>query len=301
MNRVTLHHALRALLVAVVATLAAVASETAPAAHSNAAATAANSTTFQDRVAEEDARAPDISAVVVSNDDAGLLSFEVQFANRAALGPGEELSLWFDTDRNRATGLLGSDRFIELIGGQLTLVDWNSFAEVPATTLAAVPGASTVTIRIGARELGVGTSFGFYVWTDANPEDHDVTDVDTAPDDFFTGWGYDVKAAPPTLSLAALTCTPSPARSAKPLTARTTVKISRGGIAESLPADATVTWTAFVGSTRLKPRGATRQPSGALSATWLVPKASKGKRVRVSVTVIAETVTVTKNQICRIT
>jgi hypothetical protein len=288
------------LLLATTMALAAIASQAAPAAQTRAAVQTANTTTFQDSVAEEDARAPDVSMVVVSNDDAGLLTFEIHFANRATLAPGEELSLWFDTDGNHETGILGSDRSIELIGSRLTLVEWGPYEEVPATTLAAVPGPSTVTIRIAARELGAGTSFSFHVWTDATPEDDDVSDVDTAPDAFWIGWPYEVKVVPLTLAFAALTCTPSPARSAKPVTARTTVTVARGTVGEPLPADARVTWTALVGTTRLKLRGTATRPSGAVSATWLVPKSSRGKRIRVSVTVTAENVTVSKSQTCRI-
>ena len=290
------------LLLATTTVLAAIATQAAPGAQSSGVARTANSITFQDSVGDEDARAPDVSTVVVANDDAGLLTFEVHFANRPALGPGEELSLWFDTDNNFRTGLLGSDRFIELVGSDLVLMDGESFDEVPTTTLAAVPGPSTVTIRIGVKELGVapGASFHFYIWADANPDDDDVSDVDTAPDDFFEGWVYEIKASPPTMSAAALTCTPTPARSGKPVTGKTRVTFARGAAAEPLPSTATVTWTAVVGSIKLRPRGTTRQPSGALSATWLVPKSSKGKRLRVSVTVTAENVTVSKSQLCRI-
>ena len=99
---------LEAVLLAATMVLAAAPSQAAPAATVGRVAQTANTTTFQDSVAEEDARAPDVSTVVVSNDDAGLLAFEIHFANRATLAPSEELSLWFNTDGNPANG--GSGR-----------------------------------------------------------------------------------------------------------------------------------------------------------------------------------------------
>src|SRR5262245_23935380 len=158
------------LLLATTTVLAAIASQAAPGAQTSAIARTANSVTFQDSVAEEDARAPDVSTVIVSNDDAGLLSFEIHFATRPTPGPGEELSLWFDTDSNFRTGLLGSERFIELIGSNLTLTDINSFDVVSAPSLSASAAASSVTIRVRANELGVAAPFVFYVWTDATPD-----------------------------------------------------------------------------------------------------------------------------------
>jgi hypothetical protein len=273
----------------------------APPAPAGVHAAAANSATLQDSVAEEDARAPDISTVVVSNDDAGLLSFEIHFANRVALGPGEELSLWFDTDRNPKTGLLGSDRFIELIGGAVTLTNAETYEEEAAPSLTATAGASAVTIRIRANELGTKAAFDFFIWADATPDDEDVTDVDTAPDAFWVGWTYEVKVPPPppVLALSAIVCTPKPVRSGKPMTAKARVSISRGDVPEALASAATVTWTAAVGSARLKTRSTAVFTDGVLSATWLLPKSAKGKPVRLSVSVTQEGVTTVKRQACR--
>jgi len=48
--------------------------------------TAANSQTFPDSIGE-DASAPDITSIVVSNDDAGLITFQINVSNRPALTP----------------------------------------------------------------------------------------------------------------------------------------------------------------------------------------------------------------------
>jgi hypothetical protein len=220
----------------------------APPAPAGTHAAAANSVTFQDSVGEEDPRAPDVTTVVVSNDDAGLLSFEIHFANRVALGPGEELTLWLDT-----------------------------------------------------KELGAQAAFDFFIWVDATPEDEDVSDVDTAPDTFWVGWTYELKLPPPppALELSAIVCTPKPVRSGKPMTAKAKVSISRASVPEALGSAAAVTWTATVGSARLKTRSTAVFTDGVLSATWLLPKSTKGKLARLSVSVTQEGITTAKRRACR--
>ncbi len=63
----------------------------------------ANSATFQDS-ASEDPAAPDITTIVVSNDNARVLTFQVNIPNRPTLTPDMLLSAFVDTDANPATG-----------------------------------------------------------------------------------------------------------------------------------------------------------------------------------------------------
>src|SRR6266545_614669 len=83
------------------------------------ARSAANSTTFPDSIGE-DANAPDITNVVVSNDDAGNITFQINISNRPALTADMFLLVFLNTDQNSATGntqLLGADYYIELDPG----------------------------------------------------------------------------------------------------------------------------------------------------------------------------------------
>ena len=50
-----------------------------------------NSTTYPDSTGEDSA-APDITSVVVSNDDAGLITFQVTVSNRPTMTAGHGLS-----------------------------------------------------------------------------------------------------------------------------------------------------------------------------------------------------------------
>jgi hypothetical protein len=70
---------------------------------SSPAATAANTTTYQDSSGENQA-APDITTLVVSNTDAGIVSFRVNIPNRATLSADMLIALEVDTDNNSATG-----------------------------------------------------------------------------------------------------------------------------------------------------------------------------------------------------
>ena len=68
-----------------------------------AARTTANSATFADS-SGEDANAPDITSIAVSNDDAGMITFKINISNRPALTPDMTVLLFLDTDQNATTG-----------------------------------------------------------------------------------------------------------------------------------------------------------------------------------------------------
>ena len=92
-----------------------------------AARTTTNSTTFPDS-SGEDAAAPDITSVVVSNDDAGMITFKINIANRPALTADMSVLLFLDTDQKPTTGdhgQLGADYLIELDPGSVGLFQWN--------------------------------------------------------------------------------------------------------------------------------------------------------------------------------
>ena len=87
-----------------------------PAALGGSSHATANSQTFNDSVGE-DPNAPDITSIAVSNDDAGLITFQVNISNRPALTPDMLLLMFLDTDNNAATGdpdSLGADYAIDL-------------------------------------------------------------------------------------------------------------------------------------------------------------------------------------------
>ena len=66
-------------------------------------AAAANSATYQDSTGEN-AGAPDITTITVSNTDAGMLSFRVNIPNRPTLDQGTIFEIWVDSDNKTTTG-----------------------------------------------------------------------------------------------------------------------------------------------------------------------------------------------------
>src|SRR5262245_49396740 len=111
-----------AILIALAALLVGV-----PAALGGSSHAAANSQTFNDSVGE-DANAPDITSIAVSNDDAGNITLQVNISNRPALTPDMFLLVFLDTDNNSATGdpdSLGADYANQLQAGAIGLFQWN--------------------------------------------------------------------------------------------------------------------------------------------------------------------------------
>jgi len=85
-----------------------------PLAPASSSAVAANSVTFNDSTGE-DPQGPDITTIVVSNNDAGIISFQINVPNRPQLTPDMAIILFVDSDSNASTGdpdNLGADYVI---------------------------------------------------------------------------------------------------------------------------------------------------------------------------------------------
>src|SRR5687767_4588203 len=131
---------------------------------------ASNTMTYQDSTGENPA-APDITTIVVSNNDAGMITFQINIPNRPQLTRDILVDMLIDTDSNPATGdpdNLGADYAIELFLGEVVLFKWDGTAltrrvgDPPAITLV-YSWAGGVTIKISAAELGNTKKFGFGV------------------------------------------------------------------------------------------------------------------------------------------
>lgn len=262
----------------------------------------ATSRTYKDGTGENPA-APDISTVVVSNDDDRFVSFQIQFSNRTDIGPTEVIHILLDADQQRATGEppLGFDYDIQFYGREATLWRWNATANdwslAPSTTLTSHPAPSSLTLRVNANELGQTSFFRFIVEAGADI-DGPNPQWDAAPNPPAL-WLYGVTVAA-ALRIASLVCTPNPVVGGKLMTAKAKVLVTRGGAAEQLGPTTHVTWTATAGRLRLKPRSTSMAPNGNLTSTWKVPTTMRGKSIRISVTVAVEDVTVTRTRVYRI-
>ena len=113
-----------------------------------------NSQNFPDSTGE-DAQAPDITSVQVSNDDAGMITIKVNISNRPALTSDMVVLVYLDTDQKATTGdsnLLGSDYVIQLVPGAVALFQWNGSDFTNAhTDLAPDPGHGFFSYKVIAK------------------------------------------------------------------------------------------------------------------------------------------------------
>ena len=263
------------------------------------AATAANSTTYQDSTGEN-AAAPDITTLTVSNSDAGVISFRVAIPNRQQFTQDMLLLLFVDSDANPQTGdptELGADYVIEIFGGEAALFRWDGTnftrraGDPPATSL--IFGyMGGVTITISAAELGNTKKFGFSfiavsgITIDPNTSDLDFTNAvaDISPAANSGLHQYEVKITPPTLVVRRLKPTPARPIAGRPFTLRL---VAARSDTNAVVQNGRVTCVGRIGSARLRAQ-VQRVQGGAAVCTWNIPLGAKGKQFRGSVTVAFE-------------
>ena len=260
---------------------------------------AANSATFTDSSGENPA-APDITTIVVTNDDAGMISFKISVPNRPTLGPDFELDVLVDTDSNAQTGdpsLAGTDYLILLQRGEVALLKWDGsgysrrFGDPSAVTLSsAYQGGPTV--KISAGELGNTKRFRFLVLVASGVEFDPVTgtpDYTNAVDDIAPGGGaglypFEVKTAPATLQVRKFTPTP-----ARPIAGRTfalrlrAARSDTGAVIKS----GRVICVGRVGKSALRAQSG-RFVGREAVCTWRIPAGAEGKPFRGSITIVFE-------------
>lgn len=255
---------------------------------------AANSTSYQDSTGEDPA-APDITTIVVSNDDAGMITFRINVPNRPQLTPDMAAFMFIDGDANQGTGdpdNLGAEYIIQLIQGEVILFKWDGSDFTLSSTQSSLTHSWSggATIKISASDLGNTRRFGF----DANilsglvfdpvTGELDATKVrrDSAPT--FGFYTYQVKITPPTLVVKKLTTAPAAPAAGKPFTLRLVAARSDTG---AVVQNGRVTCAGSIGNARLKAQ-VQRVVAGAATCTWNIPAAAKGKAFRGLVGVVFE-------------
>jgi hypothetical protein len=263
---------------------------------------ASNSQNFPDSTGE-DANAPDITSVAVSNDDSGHMVFKVNISNRPALTADMFVLLFLDADANPATGdtqSLGADYVIELDPGAVGLFKWDgtNFSAAPSqTSLTYSYDATGATINVAATDLG-GTkklnfaavaASGFAVDASGNP---DITNLhqDNAPDLGHGFYAYQV-IEKITLSPIAFTTSPKPAKAGKAFSVSLAANESDTG--EGVKA-ATVTCTATIAGRHVT-TASHSLTNGIATCVWRLPKTSKTKTIRGTITITAQGATLKKS------
>jgi hypothetical protein len=262
---------------------------------------AANSTTFADSVGE-DAAAPDITSVVVSNDDAGMITLQINISNRPELTADMFLLVFVDSDQNSATGdpqSLGADYVIELDPGAIGMFQWNGtdYTTAPSQTSLTFAYANGATIHVSAADLGKTKVFRFAaiavsgVTTDA-AGNLDFTNIhrDAAPDPGHGFFSYSVLTKL-VLSVTAFTTSPKPAKAGRPFSASlaanendTAGPVQSGTVA----CGATIALKRIVAVSHVL-------ANGVASCVWRIPKTAKGKTIRGTITLTVKGVVVSRS------
>jgi hypothetical protein len=239
-------------------------------------ALAANTGGFADPTSDAQA-APDLSAVAISNDDAGTISVKLTIANRGLPNSSDLIGIGIDTDQNPDTGSAeyGAEYEMFLILGETFLFRANADGSStdpaplpPSLQVAAVAGS--VTFSFKASDFGITSGFKLFALTS------DDKWVDAAPD--IRTFNY---------QLAAGTSAPLLGRDTRaPVTAAVKSRGTHGKNVDLFYSAAdgrgetTDTIVVYRGKRAIKrfsyPLGDT-SPFYIYSARWKVPKKTKGK------------------------
>jgi hypothetical protein len=266
-------------------------------------AATANSTTFQDSTGENPA-APDITTIVASNNDAGLISFRINVPNRAALTPDMLVAMEIDTDNNAATGSAdGTDYAIELLQGEIFLYKWDGenftrrAGDPPATSLIfSYQGGAAITIS--SAELGNTKRLRFSaiviagLTTDPVTGDLDFTNAtaDVAPAVGAGLYPYEVKVGVTKLQVRSFSTNPARPLAGKPFLLRLQAARSDTG---ALVQGGTVNCVGRAGAARVVGTG--RFVGRQAVCTFRIPPGAKGKTFRATITVVFEGLKVTRS------
>jgi len=142
----------------------------------------AGSQSYTDRVGDAVGGAPDISTIVVVNDDLGNITMTVTLANHASdFQPNEGILVAMDTDANASTGNGGFDFVYAGVKDHTGLFAWNgtSFGAINAATLQSTTAPGQIAFRINRSELGNTTALNFFAET---TRDNGTSVGDDAPD-----------------------------------------------------------------------------------------------------------------------
>ena len=145
-------------------------------------ALAANTGGFADPTADAHA-APDLSAVAISNDDAGTVTVKLTIANRGLPNPGDLIGIGVDADQNPDTGNAeyGAEYEVFLVLGETFVfhatADGSSIEPTaPPASLQVAAAAGSTTFSFKASDLGITSGFKLFAltsdddWVDAAPD-----------------------------------------------------------------------------------------------------------------------------------
>jgi hypothetical protein len=249
-----------------------------------AAGAAANSGTFTDPAGDA-AGAPDITAVTVNDSATGLLQIGVTVTGLTVTTP-TELALFFDTDRNSATGDNGWEYSLMVMhdstGGEYDLLHWTGSAfevlDAPSMTLAV--SGDVYTFSLSKTELGSPASFAFGALAAATDTSGQITAADRAPDG--GNWIYELTTKPVLVTPVIQMPVPSPAKPKAGKSLSVTFPVLRSDDSTPLLTGTMICDPSVNGKVIVHRESFV---NGKARLAFTIPKSAKGKMLKVQVTI----------------
>ena len=232
--------------------------------------------------------APDLTAVRVSDDKDGWITFAISTPNYATL-PGESvIALAIDRDGRPTTGDAGAELLIRTLSGEVIFERWSQAErgwvdDMPPHRVRLRNSANVVTVEVHRSELDDVPRFGFSLAAlDINTQAESVLAADLAPDDggFYR---YTVVNKPALRLLAGrVSATPARPRAGRPFTVSLAVRRSDTNRPIS---SGNVSCRVLLGGKPLRARGSVA--GGAARCSVAVPSSAAGSRLRGTISVRA--------------
>jgi hypothetical protein len=240
---------------------------------------------FPDPGSDGDA-APDVTAVRVSDDKDGWITFAISTPNYATL-PGESvIALAIDRDGRPTTGDAGAELLIRTLSGEVIFERWSQaergwLDDRPPHRVRLRNSANTVTVEVHRSELDDAPRFGFSLAAlDINTQAESVLAADLAPDD--GGFYRYTLVNKPALRLLAgrLSATPARPRAGTPF--RVSLAVRRSDTNRPI-SSGKVSCRVLLGGKPLRARGSVA--GGAARCSVAVSGSAAGSRLRGTISV----------------
>jgi hypothetical protein len=263
-----------------------------------AARSASNAVSFTDPSGDSGAAA-DITTVDVSNDDNGLITLKVSLPNRpTAESLAEFLVISINNDPNASNDRQGFGTgdfalFAYAQGIAIRRFDGSRFAPFDAPSLRADYANGRLIVTFNRADFGISSRFALY----AQIRSSDGSNVrDDAPDGS-GAYTYVVTIGPPPLAAGAMTAAPRVPVHGKAFSVR--LPVTRPDNNAAVPnVDVTVRCTGRIGKKAISGRGS--YGGGVATCTFKVPKTSRGKALKATLTLSHQGATISRSFSSRI-
>jgi hypothetical protein len=244
--------------------------------------------------------AVDLTSIDVSNTPAGLVTFRLTVTSQT-LPPNTILGAVLNTDRNAQTGDEGIEVVIDYVVApngttEVVVARWNGteLVEVPSTATSSFAGG-VLTITVPRSELVNTQAFDFEIVALVFRADLQAAIADVAPDTV-TGFTYELvgiappaPSPPPRLTASKPTGVPARPRPGRRFSVSTGITRQDTGAAVT---SGNVACSVRVGVARVRTAG--RFTGGRARCTMTVPRTTKGKTLRGTITIRSAGATVTR-------